>query len=114
MTPISLGNPDDLRSTSALRTYCENGRLLIRPLYHELHVAADELEAMLRLLPSADPRMAGMDSRVRAKIVAGHLRRAGDAAEASVVSLVKCFMSFRKHYVLPPAAASRPAFDING
>jgi hypothetical protein len=114
MPGISLGNPEDLRSTSALREYCENGRTLIRPLYNELHIAADELEAMLRLVPSNDPSFGGLDSRVRAKIVAGHLRRSGDAAEAAVVSLVKCFMSYRKHFLIPPAAANRPVFDING
>lgn len=110
---ITLGDPESLLSTSALRTYCDNGRRVLRPLYNELHIAADELEAALRFLPSADPRMGGFDSRVRAKLVSAHLRRSGDAVEAAVSSLVRTFMSYRKHFITEAPSRPRRAFQVD-
>lgn len=98
MGDLVFGDPE-FGSTTQLREYINNGRAIVRPLYHELHVASEELIAVLSHVKSVNPHAFGLDSRVRARIVGAHLRRSGEAMEAASVSLVKCYMSFRKHYV---------------
>lgn len=112
---LSFGDPEFF-STSQIRDYCDRGAKLIRPLYGELHIAAGELEAVLKYVPSANPSMGGLDSRVRAKFVASHLHRAADAVEVAVISLRRTYMSFRKHYIAELEAAktrTRPAFKFD-
>jgi hypothetical protein len=92
-----LGSPEFV-SSSAIRKYCENARRLLHPLYHELHVSAEELEVALRFVRSADPKLGGMDSRVRAKLVARQMKRAADAIEVASKSTVGTYMAFLKHY----------------
>jgi hypothetical protein len=106
MAQLVFGDPD-FGSTSQLRDYINNGRLIVRPLYHELHVASEELIAVLSHVKSANPHAFGLDSRVRARIVGAHLRRAGEAMETANSSLVKCYMSFRKHYTNELQAAPK-------
>ncbi|NKE63712.1 hypothetical protein FXN61_46175 [Lentzea sp. PSKA42] len=113
---LSFGDPEFF-STSQIRDYCDRGAKLIRPLYNELHIAAEEMEAVLRYVPSANPSMGGLDSRVRAKFVASHMHRSADAVEVAVTSLRKTYMSFRKHFIAELEAASgkkRPAFKFDG
>jgi hypothetical protein len=102
-----LGEPEFV-SPRAIREYCQQGRNHIRPLFHELHVSAEELEMVLRELPSANPGVFGMADRGRAKLVSGHMRRAAEAAEVCSASLVRTFMSFRKHYLLPVEQGGKP------
>lgn len=110
---FSLGDPEFF-SPRAIREYCENGRKLIRPLYHELHVSAEELEMVLRDVQSANPQMFGQDSKVRARIVAKHLRQSAEAVEVASASLARTYQSFRKHYLAEANAKSRPRrqFDV--
>lgn len=110
-----IGDPEFF-STSQIRDYCDRGAKLIRPLYGELHVAGSELEAVLKYVPSANPHMGGLDSRVRAKIVASHMHNAAEAVEVAVVSLRRTYMSFRKHFIAELDAAAgkkRPAFKFD-
>lgn len=100
-----LGSPDFV-SSSAIRQYCENARKLFHPLYHELHVSAEELEVALKYVRSADPKAGGMDSRLRAKLVSRQLKHAASAVEVASKSTVGTYMSFLKHYS-PEVAESR-------
>lgn len=113
---LTFGDPEFF-STSQIRDYCDKSARLIRPLYNELHIAGEELEAVLRYVPSANPQMGGLDSRVRAKFVASHMHRSADAVEVAVVSLRRTYMSFRKHFIAELDAAAgkkRPAFKFDG
>ncbi|WP_243790176.1 hypothetical protein [Saccharopolyspora gloriosae] len=92
-----LGSPEFV-SSSAIREYCENARRLFHPLYHELHVSAEELEVALRYVKTADPKFGGMDSRVRSKLVARQLKQAAAAIEVASKSSVGAYMAFLKHY----------------
>jgi|SRR5699024_2556906 len=109
---FSIGEPEFL-STSQLRKYCEDGRTLIRPLGNELRIASEELQAALKEVPSGSPSMMGQDSRVRARLVAAHLRRAADGVDATVAGLVRTFLSFEKHYINPNPQRSKKQFDLN-
>lgn len=104
---FSLGEPEFF-SPRMIRNYCENGRKLLRPLYHELHVSAEEMEMVLKDVPSANPQMLGQDSKVRARFVAKHLRQSAQAVEVAAASLARTYQSFRKHYVPEATAKSRP------
>lgn len=97
MANASFGEPE-FHSTTQLQQYVKSGRALLRPLYHELHVAAAELEAALKHVPSSNPSMFNADSRVRAKLVAKHLRHSADAVEVATSNLVRTYASFLKHY----------------
>lgn len=100
-----LGSPEFV-SSSAIRQYCENARRLFHPLYHELHVSAEELEVALKYVQSADPKAGGLDSRVRAKLVSRQLKHAAAAIEVASKSAVGTYMSFLKHYS-PEVAEAR-------
>lgn len=97
MSKEILGSPEFV-SSSAIRQYCENARRLFHPLYHELHVSAEELEVALKYVRSADPKMGGMDSRLRAKLVSRQLKHAATAIEVASKSTVGTYMAFLKHY----------------
>jgi hypothetical protein len=96
---MAFGEPEFF-STSAIRDYCGNARRVLRPMHHELLVGAEELQAALRFVKSADPKAAGLDSRVRARLVARHMRTAADALLVAQTSMVKTYLSFRKHFVV--------------
>ena len=97
--PKSLLGEPEFFSTSQIAAYCNNARLVLRPLYAELHIAAEELEAALRYVRSANPSAMGVDSRLRAHLVAGHLRRAAEGVEMTIGSIVRTHGSFRRHFV---------------
>ncbi|MCA1191358.1 MULTISPECIES: plasmid transfer protein TraA [unclassified Saccharopolyspora] len=105
MSKEILGSPEFV-SSSSIRQYCENARRLFHPLYHELHVSAEELEAALRYVKTADPKFGGMDSRVRSKLVARQLKQAAAAIEVASKSTVATYMAFLKHYS-PEVSAAR-------
>ncbi|WP_199443853.1 plasmid transfer protein TraA [Umezawaea beigongshangensis] len=98
MAELTFGEPEFF-STSQIRDYCGNARNVLRPMFAELHVSAEELEAALKYVKSANPHMGGLDSRVRAKLVARHLHTAADAIVVAQTSVVKTYLAFRKHYV---------------
>lgn len=105
---LVFGEPEFF-STTAIRDFCGNARLVLRPMHSELMVAAEELEASLRFVKSADPKAGGLDSRVRAKLVARHLRNSADGILVAQTSLIKTYLSFRKHFVRELDAAGAPA-----
>jgi hypothetical protein len=110
---FSLGDPEFF-SPRMIREYCEKGRRMIRPLYHELHVSAEELEMVLRDVTSANPQLFGQDSKIRAKIVSGHLRRAADSVEVAAGSLARTYQSACKHYFAEIESHRKPRrkFDM--
>lgn len=97
MSKEILGSPEFV-SSSSIRQYCENARRLFHPLYHELHVSAEELEMALRFVKSVDPKLAGLDSRVRAKLVSRQLKQGAAAIEVASKSMVGTYMAFLKHF----------------
>lgn len=109
-----MGEPEFV-SPRAIREYCEKARKVLRPLYFELAFSADELELVLRDHPSVSPRMGGLDSKVRARLVASHMKRAAEGLEVASASMVRSFTSYRKHYLEPMQAAQprqRRQFDV--
>lgn len=111
---FSLGEPEFF-STSQLRTYCMNGRNLLRPLHNELAISAEELQAVLSQFRGS-PYALGVDSRVRAKLVSAHLRHAADAVAVASGSLIKTFQSFTKNYeaeLHPERHRQRPVFRFD-
>jgi len=86
-------------STSQLREWLTKGRSILQPMSSDLHIASEELITVLKYTESANPHLFGMDAKVRARLVGAHLRRAGEAVEAANLSLLKTYLSFRKHYV---------------
>ncbi|WP_433868455.1 hypothetical protein [Saccharopolyspora sp. CA-218241] len=98
--------PPEFVSSSSIRAYCERAREKFRPLYSELHVSAEELEAALRYVKSTDPKLGGLDSRVRAKLVSRQLKQAAAAVEVASKSSVATYMAFLKHFN-PEVAAAR-------
>ncbi|WP_158842667.1 hypothetical protein [Saccharothrix deserti] len=113
---MAFGEPEFF-STSQIRDYCGNVRKVLRPMHHELMVSAEELAATLKYVKSVDPKFLGTDSRVRAVLVARHMRNAADALLVAQTSVVKTYLSFRKHYVVELDAAGHKdkgrAFDFN-
>ncbi|MEV0089127.1 plasmid transfer protein TraA [Saccharopolyspora sp. NPDC050642] len=115
MSKEILGSPEFV-SSSAIRQYCENARRLFHPLYHELHVSAEELEVALKYVKSADPKLGGLDSRLRAKLVSRQLKQAATAMEVASKSTVGTYMAFLKHYapeVAQRRQKSRRTFDFD-
>lgn len=107
-----LGEPE-FYSTSQLQAYVKTGRQLLRPLHHELHVAAEELYSVLRYVPTPE----GNTSMVRAKLVSMHLSRAAGAVEVATAEMVRTYASFLKHYTTELDATrrgkGRPAFRFD-
>jgi hypothetical protein len=101
---MAFGEPEFF-STSQIRDYCGNVRRILRPMHHELIVGSEELGAALKFVKSVDPKLFGADSRVRAALVARHMRNAADALLVAQTSMVKTYLSFRKHYVVELDAA---------
>lgn len=115
MSQEILGSPEFV-SSSSVRLYCENARKLFHPLYHELHVSAEELEVALRFVKSVDPKLGGMDSRVRAKLVSRQLKQAATAMEVASKSAVGTYMAFLKHFapeVSQQRQKSRRTFEFD-
>ncbi|SDD94860.1 hypothetical protein [Actinokineospora iranica] len=100
MAEITAFGEPEFFSTSQIRDYCGNARKVLRPMHHELMVSAEELHAALKYVRSADPKAAGLDSRVRARLVARHMHTAADALLVAQSAMVKTYLSFRRHYVV--------------
>ncbi|MDT8916232.1 hypothetical protein [Amycolatopsis sp. PS_44_ISF1] len=110
----TLGSPEFL-STSALRGYCSNGRDLIRPLGNELRIAAEELNAVLREVPTGQGGLLeSADSRRKARMVSRHLLRAAEGVEGTCTGLIRCYLSFERNFINNTPERSRRAFDLNG
>lgn len=103
-------------SPRMIREFCENARKVLRPVYLHLALTADELEAVLRDHPTVGPSRMGMDARVRARLVAGHMRRAAEGLGVASIELPRTFTSYRKHFLEPLQAdrgRQRRQFDVN-
>lgn len=113
MPSFSLGEPVFL-NTSMVRAYCENGRNLIRPLANELRIGSEELRAALKEVRSHNPLLLGVDTKIKAKIVASHLVHAAEGIEQAAAGFVRCYLSFEKHFLTPNnVPVSRRGFDLD-
>jgi hypothetical protein len=87
----------EFRNNNDLADYCRKLRTILRRLSQEVAFAADELQAVLGTVPGTRGAM-GIDSRLRAKLVAAHLRIAAELLRIAVGSVAKCHASFLKHF----------------
>ncbi|GLW95434.1 plasmid transfer protein TraA [Actinokineospora globicatena] len=113
---LIFGEPE-FYSVTAIRDYCGTARSILKPLGMELAVAGAELQAALRFVPSIDGGLA--KSIMRAKLVSRHMTNAADAVLLAQTSMIKTYMSFRKHYGPELHRAGhkdpkRPRFDFAG
>lgn len=93
---FTLGDPE-FRATSQLHAYCNNGRKQLHPLAGELHVASEELKAIL-----SNVSVAGMDegyARSSARTVASHLDHAAEAVDQAAESIVRAWQSFDRNFL---------------
>jgi hypothetical protein len=104
-----LGDPN-FQSTSHLKAYCEHGRQFLRPVANELRIASEELKAALKEIPG--DRIGNVDSKVRARIVSAHLLHAAEGVEMTCAGLVRCFLSFEKHFLHNSPARSKKVFKL--
>lgn len=91
-------------SRSALHDFCQDSRHAIRPLAPQLHLAAEELRAVLRQIPGE--KVGNIDSRYHARMVARQLHYAAGGIEIACKGLVGCYLSFERRFV--PTIAPKP------
>lgn len=96
-TPPALGEAE-FNDNKAIREYCERVRKATHLLGLELAMAAAELEAALSQIRSDHVVYLGVDSKVRAKLVARHLKSASDAMRSCAAAATRTHGSFRKHF----------------
>jgi hypothetical protein len=101
----SLGDAE-FTDNLAIRDYCNRLRLVSHHLGVEVAIAAAELQAALGQIPGNQFAL-GLDSRVRARLVAAHLHRAAEAQTAAAAAAVRAYASFRKHFQPELAAVNR-------
>lgn len=110
-----LNNPV-FESPRMIREFCEKARQVLRPMYLHLALTADELEAVLRDHPTMGPNRLGLDSRVRARLVAGHMRRAAEGLAVASIEMPRTFTSYRRQFLEPmqhDRGRPRRQFDVN-
>ena len=93
--------PDNI----AIRDYCGAVRKILHQYAAELDMAAAELEAALGE-SRGTTGMLGIDSRVRARLVARHMKDSAEALRASSAGVIRTYGSFRKHF-MPELEAAR-------
>lgn len=101
----------DFVSRTALHDWCNDGRNLIRPIAPQLHLAAEELRAVLRHIPGE--KIGNIDVKYHAMMVARQLHYAASGIEIACKGLVGCYMSFERRFV--PTIAAKPSkskFDL--
>jgi hypothetical protein len=112
---FTLGEPIFMRA-SDVRDYCQNGRTLIRPLANELRISAEELNAALREA-RGHPALLGVDTKLKARLVARHLVNAAEGVEMACGELIRTFLSLEKHFLAPANATAtmtrRRQFDLH-
>lgn len=87
----------EFKDNNDLHAYTLRLRKILRILSQEAAFAADELQARLATVPGAKAAL-GIDSRIRARIVAAHLRVASDLLRIAAGQTAKCYAAFLKHY----------------
>jgi hypothetical protein len=109
---VYLSTPDFV-SKSALHDWCNDSRNFIRPLAPQLHLAAEELRAVLRQIKGE--RVGNIDVKYHAMMVARQLHYAASGVEIACKGLAGCYMSFERRFVTTiPAKPSKPKFDLEG
>jgi hypothetical protein len=112
----------EVSDDEALEHVCKAARELLKEAGVSLSFLAADLEARLNTLDAARGVQGGLgglvNTRARARLVASHLRNAGDACTAGAISSTKCWRSFVKHFAPEIDAARRKtpvkAFEIKG
>lgn len=102
----------EFTSRTALHDWCNDSRNAIRPMAPQLHLAGEELRAVLRQIPRQ--MIGNIDSKYHAIMVARQLHHAANGIEIACQGLVGCYLSFERRFVptLEPKA-SRPKFELD-
>lgn len=95
----------EFTSRTALHAWCNDSREAIRPMAPQLHLAAEELRAVLRQIPGE--KIGNIDSKYHALMVARQLHHAAHGIEIACQGLVGCYLSFEKRFV--PTIAPKPS-----
>lgn len=103
----------EFKSRSALYQWCNDSRNAIRPMAPQLHLAAEELRAVLRQIPGE--KIGNIDSKYHARMVAKQLHYAANGIEIACKGLVGCYLSFERRFVptLEPVKTPRQ-FQLDG
>jgi hypothetical protein len=112
-----------LNTSQELEGYCKKARDLCRDIFLEFSFAADELQQNLSTLPTSALRFSNgpagaANSRLRARKVARHLRKAAEAQKYAGVQVVRCWREFTRAFAPEIEARRRPGggnrrrFDI--
>jgi hypothetical protein len=107
---IYLPTPEFYSRTS-LHDWCNDSREMIRPIAPQLHLAGEELRAILRQIPGE--KIGNVDSKYHAMMVARQLHYAAGGIEIACKGLVGCYLSFERRFVptLEPKRTKR-SFDL--
>lgn len=102
----------EFTSRTALHLWCNDSREAIRPMAPQLHLAAEELRAVLRQIPGE--KIGNIDSKYHAMMVARQLHHAAHGIEIACQGLVGCYLSFERRFVptLEPKK-SRRQFELD-
>lgn len=86
----------DFMSNEEVRTYCETLRRGHREAAVERVMDAEQLEAVLKTIPTSDGSLAG--ARMRARRVARHLRRIAKAEQLIAKEAASLYGAFEREY----------------
>ncbi|MFE3124025.1 hypothetical protein ACFXHD_11460 [Streptomyces hydrogenans] len=98
----------ELRSDRDIVALCKAINRLGRELHLILGMRAEEVQGALSTYKGAWYTF-GASSRVRARLVAAHLRVSAEAAKALGVGALKCAHAFDRHFVQPEREAKQQA-----
>jgi hypothetical protein len=110
-----------LNTLSEVEGYLKKAREHERDMYIEFNMAAEVLTQNLATLPVANSRLggpfSGMNSRIRARMVARNLLQAAEAHRFAAGRAVKTWRDLLKAFAPEIDAArrktARPKFDVN-
>jgi hypothetical protein len=91
-----LAEPD-FRSRTSLHLWCNDARSAIRPIAPQLHLAAEELRAVLRQIPGE--KIGNIDSKYHAMMVARQLHHAAHGIEIACSGIIGSYLSFERRFV---------------
>ena len=100
---FKLQDPE-FSSRSALYEWCNDSREAIRGIAPDLHLAAEELRAVLRQIPGE--KIGNIDAKYHAIMVARQLHYAASGIEIACQGLAGCYLSFERRFV--PTLAPKP------
>ncbi len=97
----------DFTSRSSLHHWCNDSRNAIRAMAPQLHLAGEELRAVLRQIPGE--KIGNIDAKYHAMMVARQLHYAAGGIEIAGKGLAGGYRSFERRFgpTIAPKATSR-------